>query len=55
MKKEEADKFCETCDRKRKKKQNGCLRENVCKDCDKLYDCIGFCVAEKQEEMKNGC
>ena len=54
MKKEEADKFCETCDRKRR---SGCLREKeeTCKVCDKFYDCIEFCIAEKKEKMKNGC
>lgn len=51
MKKEEADKFCETCDHKRKRGE--CMRKNVCKDCDKFYECIGFCVEEKKEEMKN--
>ena len=54
MKEEDADRFCETCDRKRKHGQE-CMRESVCKDCENFYKHVGFCVAEKKEERKNGC
>lgn len=52
MKKEEADRFCEKCDRKKKKNQNGCLRENeeTCMVCGDFYKCVDFCIMEKREE-----
>lgn len=51
MTREEIDAFCKTCSRKRKQNQE-CMLESVCKDCKKLYDCIGFCVAEMKEEAE---
>lgn len=48
MTKEEIDKFCGSCDKKRK--QGECLLKSVCKDCKEFYECVAFCIAEKRKE-----
>lgn len=51
MTREEIDAFCKNCDGKRKLGE--CLLKKVCKECDKLYSCIVFCVQEKRKENEN--